>query len=202
MSMMLKRMLRWVISPALSFLLGILIGAPIWLRQYEWLTWSKIELSDIISIVGLVINTTLAIIIVVVLQKLQDIRRVEKNILIERIKEEMTVIKSFVAQCCKAKEQTDFSSVTGFFKTVTTRISKITDTHGNCIKESNDLIEGITALKSLLTDPRGTTDMTIDKNKISLKPKRIQEINIRMAEVENCTLDIIVCINRQTSKKG
>ena len=194
-------MLQWVISPVLSFLLGVLVGTPIWLRQYEWLSWGELDLSNILSIVSLVVNTILAIIVVVVLQKLQDIRRVEKNILIERIKEEINDIKDFVTHCCEDKQQTDFSSITSFFKTANIRISKIANTHSNCTEESNGLIEGTTVLNSLLTDPKGTTELMIDKNKVSLKPKRVQEINIQMAEVENRALDLIVCINRQSSKK-
>ncbi|KXJ97943.1 MAG: hypothetical protein UZ19_OD1000846 [Parcubacteria bacterium OLB19] len=197
--MTLRNMIKWVISPVVFFLLGISVGAPIWLRQLEWLTWDQLDLSNILSIISIAVNTIIAIIIVIVLQRIQDIRRVEKNILIERVGEEVKGIKAFVVNCCNEKS-TDFSSITSFFKTANIRISKITSTHSNCENESNLLIEGVTTLNSLLTDPKGTQDLTIDKNKVSLKPKRIQEVNIQMAEVENRSLDLIVCINRQASK--
>ena len=199
--MMLKSTLKWLISPILFLLLGICVGSPVWLHHTEWLKWSELNLSNALSILGLVINTILAVVIVLVLQKLQDIQRVEKNILISRLEEELKCIKDFVDGCCVIGNQVDFSTVTSFFKTINIRISKITDTHSNCKKETDDLFEETMALNSLLTDPKGTDDLKINNNKISLTPKRIQEIKIQIAEVQNRTLELIICINRQASKR-
>ena len=197
---MLKKILNLIIIPVLFLFLGIIIGSPIWLRNSEWLKWDQLNLSNVISILSLVVNTIIAIVVVFVLQKLQDIQRVEKNILITRVDEEVKNINEFVNRCCTS-DHTDFSSITSFFKTSNIRINKITNTHSNCGKESKVLIENITVLNSLLTDPNETSDLVINNNRISLKLKRIQEIKIQMAEVQNQTLCLILCINSRASKK-
>jgi len=196
---MLKNTIKKAISSVLFFLLGILVTV-VWLRRYEWFSWDELDLSNFLSITSIVVNVVLASIVVIVLQRLQDIRRVEKNILIARIESEIDRVKEFVQKCCTDKES-DFSSITSFLKTLKVRLNKITDTHSNCEDESKKMIESITILNSLLTDPKGTKDLKIDNNKVSLKPRRIQEINIQMADIENSALDLIICINRHSSKK-
>lgn len=196
---MLKNITKKAISPVAFLLLGVLFTVT-WLRRYEWLTWGELDLSNLLSIVGIVVNIVLAIIVVIVIQRLQDIRRIEKNILITRVETEISRVEDFVKKCCDDK-QSDFSSITGFLKTSKIRLNKITDTHSNCEEESKQLLESITILNSLLTDPKGTDDLKIDKNKVSLKPRRIQEINIQMADIENYALDLIICINRHSSKE-
>lgn len=198
--MMLKNTARKAISPVAFLLLGVLVTFA-WLRRYEWFTWGELDLSNLLSIISIVVNVVLASIVVIVLQRLQDIRRVEKNILIARIETEINGVKEFVKKCC-GDDQSDFSSITGFLKTLKVRLNKITDTHSNCESESKLLLESITALNGLLTDPKGTDDLKIDNNKVSLKPRRVQEINIQMADVENCALDLIICINRHSSKNS
>lgn len=197
---MLKNTARKAISPVAFLLLGVLVTFA-WLRRYEWFTWGELDLSNLLSIISIVVNVVLASIVVIVLQRLQDIRRVEKNILIARIETEINGVKEFVKKCC-GDDQSDFSSITGFLKTLKVRLNKITDTHSNCESESKLLLESITALNGLLTDPKGTDDLKIDNNKVSLKPRRVQEINIQMADVENCALDLIICINRHSSKNS
>lgn len=196
---MLKNIIKKATSPIVFLLFGILITIT-WLRRYEWLTWDELDLSNMLSMVGIVVNVVLASIVVIVLQRLQDIRRVEKNILIARIETEISEVKEFVKKCCDDK-QSDFSSITSFLKTSKVRLNKITDTHSNCEEESKQLLESVTTLNSLLTDPKGTNDLKIDNNKVSLKPRRVQEINIQMADIENFALDLIICINRHSSKK-
>ncbi len=195
---MLKNITKKIISPIIFLTLGVLVTV-IWLRRCEWLTWDELNLSNLISIISIFVNIILASIVVVVLQRIQDIRRVEKNILISRVEAEISRVKEFVEKCC-TDERSDFSSITGFLKTLKIRLNKITDTHSNCESESKNLLESITTLNSLLTDPKGSNDLKIDRNKVSLKPRRIQEINIQMAEIENSTLDLIICINRHSSK--
>ena len=196
---MLKNIIKKAISPIAFLLLGVLV-TTIWLRRHEWLTWGELDLSNIISVISIAVNIVLASIVVVVLQRLQDIRRVEKNILIARIESEINNVKKFVQRSCD-NDKYDFSSITSFLKTTKIRLNKITDTHSNCVEESKLLLESITTLNSLLTDPKGTADLKIDNNKVSLKPRRIQEINIQIADVENYALDLIICINRHASKK-
>lgn len=196
---MLKNTARKAISPVAFLLLGVLVTF-VWLRRCEWFTWDELDLSNLLSIISIVVNVVLASIVVIVLQRLQDIRRVEKNILIARIETEISGVKEFVKKCCD-DDRSDFSSITSFLKTLKVRLNKITDTHSNCEDESKLLLESITALNGLLTDPKGTDDLKINNNKVSLKPRRIQEINIQMADVENCALDLIICINRYSSKK-
>lgn len=196
---MLKNTIKRTISPAIFFIFGIVVSI-VWLRRHEWFSWDELDLSNVLSIFSIVVNIVLASIVVIVLQRLQDIRRVEKNILIARIESEIKRLKEFVQKCC-ADKQSEFSSITGFLKTLNVRLNKVTDTHSNCEEESKQLIESITTLNSLLTDPKGTKDLKIDNNKVSLKPRRIQEIDIQMADVENSALDLIICINRHSSKK-
>lgn len=196
---MLKNTVKKAISPVGFLLLGVL-ATTIWLRRFEWFTWGELDLANLVSIISILVNIILASIVVIVLQRLQDIRRVEKNILIDRIESEINGIKEFVEKCCDNK-QSDFSSITSFLKTAKIRLNKITDTHSNCEEESKVLLESITALNSLLTDPKGTEDLKIDNNNVSLKPRRVQEIDIQMADVENYALDLIICINRHSSKK-
>ena len=73
MLMMLKKILKWIIIPVLFLFLGIIIGSPIWLRNSEWLKWDQLNLSNVISILSLVVNTIIAIVVVFVLQKLQEV---------------------------------------------------------------------------------------------------------------------------------
>lgn len=197
--MTLKITVKRAISPVIFFFLGMLAMA-IWFRHGEWLTWDELNLSNLLNIISIVVNIVLASIVVVVIQRLQDISRAEKNILIARIESEIDNVKKFVQECC-GHDRTDFSSITSFLKTSKIRLNKITDTHSNCEEESKLLLESITFLNGLLTDPKSTGDLKIDNNKVSLKPRRIQEINIQMADVENHALDLIVCINRYSSKK-
>lgn len=196
---MLKSIIKKIISPVVFLLLGVLLTI-MWLRRYEWFIWGELDLSNILSIISIMVNVVLASIVVIVIQRLQDIRRVEKNILIARIETEINRVKEFVQKCCD-NEKSDFSSITSFLKTSKIRLNKITDTHSNSEEESKQILEGITVLNGLLTDPKGTDDLKIDNNEVFLGPRRIQEIDIQMANIENYALDLIICINRHSSRK-
>jgi len=195
--MTLKNTTKKITSSVPCFLFGTLITV-ILIYNNEWFKVSELNLSNLLSIISIIINIGLAVFVVTEIKRIQDIRRIEKDILINRINSEVEGIKRFVQNCCKKGE--DFSKITGFLKTSKIRLNKIVNTHGNCEQKSRTLFKSMVTLNSLLTDPKGSDDLKINDNKVSLMPRRIQEINIQMAIIENSAFDLTIHINRCSSK--
>ena len=126
--MTLKNTTKKITSSVPCFLFGTLITV-ILIYNNEWFKVSELNLSNLLSIISIIINIGLAVFVVTEIKRIQDIRRIEKDILINRINSEVEGIKRFVQNCCKKGE--DFSKITGFLKTSKIRLNKIVNTHGN-----------------------------------------------------------------------